>query len=400
MKKVLLILMDDTLLEEYIEIATSFGDCIDVVMVNNLMKGKLKNKTESISDAIKNKKYDYIFSYDEKIVNKVADIAENVGAKTYNIKSEAVRDKVELKKILTENQILCPEAYDFDNVDELEEYKDKIKFPVIIKPSNSYASNGVRKVSNWIELKEQARNIKKINIFQKKVNNDKLGKILVEQYISGEEYAVEMIWQAGKPVLRGITLRLHDKDNVFFPDYVYYIEPNMDEKERKTLYNICDKIGKVMGIRNGATHTELRKEGRNYYVLESAFRPGGSGMLYKLFKEEQKIDFLKAYYEVMTGRKIEDKKEVKNNCFHLLYSYPKARSGIIKDVVFNEKKLDSKISIIHIQKFVGYGDKIMSIQQIQKYIIFILATVDSREKSDLIEAVQDLENNCCIEYMD
>ena len=87
----------------------------------------------------------------------------------------------------------------------------KLKFPLVVKPVDAYSSKGVRKADNLEELKQYYEEAHQIG---------RSGRVIVEEYFSGEEISVDAFVVNGKARLLNVTNseKVQDKDRfVIFP---------------------------------------------------------------------------------------------------------------------------------------------------------------------------------------
>ena len=115
------------------------------------------------------------------------------------------------------------------------------------------------------------------------------------------------------------------------------------------------KAVEVAGVKNGATHVEVRVLNGKVYVIEGALRPGGEGIFYQLFDKSADINFFKLFIlsnipqKYRTNYNCTDKNLPKKSYY--FYNIPYKGSGrikrIIKDTVFKDK---FSIDVIDLKK--------------------------------------------------
>jgi len=168
--------------------------------------------------------------------------------------------------------------------------------------------------------------------------------VVIEEFIDGPEYAIDTIWNNGEALISGISCR-NMETGPYFPDRLYYIDSNKDLNTRDEILQFSFKAVKATGVKNGATHTEIRFMNGKYYALETTSRPGGAGTLYEfLYKPGWGVDFLKILYLQITCNSkladycegISEKFEQKPIC-NLLYTYKFLKQGVIERFVGLDK---------------------------------------------------------------
>ncbi|MCB6494714.1 ATP-grasp domain-containing protein, partial [Coprococcus catus] len=81
-----------------------------------------------------------------------------------------------------------------------------LEYPLVIKPDSGYGSSGVYLLKNELELetnmKKVAKAIKIMKLWSNGYNFN--SEIVLEEYIEGKEYAIDMLWFKGEIVFSGI----------------------------------------------------------------------------------------------------------------------------------------------------------------------------------------------------
>ena len=145
----------------------------------------------------------------------------------------------------------------------------KIKYPVLVKPSDNSGARGISICNNENEL---------INAYKKAKDFSQAGEILVERYISGKEVTVFWLFKDGEAHLTGLGNR-HVKHNqegvialpvgytfpsIFLNNYIKNVEP----KVKKMLNSV--------GIRDGMMFMQCLVEDGECVVYDIGYRLTGS----------------------------------------------------------------------------------------------------------------------------
>ena len=176
-------------------------------------------------------------------------------------------DKEVSKKIFKKNKIVTPKyfLYDFNSSANLSQKlkKNKINFPVVIKPINQGSSLGVyictnKNIKNKIKLLKSYR------------------RIIVEEYIPGREIQVAIM---GQIKLGAIELKPKRK---FYDYYAKYFKKSktkhimpalLNKKKYQEVLDIAKKAHKIIGCR-GITRSDFRFYKNKFYLLEVNTQPG------------------------------------------------------------------------------------------------------------------------------
>lgn len=166
-------------------------------------------------------------------------------------------------------------------------------FPVIVKPIDESSSRGVTKVDDIDELE---------NAIKFALSWSKVDKVIMEDFIQGQEYSGESIAYQGKYKLLAVT----QKTTTGAPHFIErgHMQPaeltnDMLCKVEKTLYRAFNS----MRIEYGAIHPEFRitPDGKIYF-MEIAARMGGDFIGSELTYLSSGYDFLKMMIDVGCGK--------------------------------------------------------------------------------------------------
>ena len=183
------------------------------------------------------------------------------------IASSIAMDKEISKKIFIKNKINTPKfftySYDLKNDDILKKIKQKLKFPVVVKPLNEGSSVNV-----------YICNKKNIIIILKKLKNYK--KVMIEEFIGGREIQVAIM---GNKKLGAIELKPKRK----FYDYEakynisakteHIIPVNLTKDKLRQVMNIALRAHKIIGCK-GVTRSDFKFFKNKFYLLEINTQPG------------------------------------------------------------------------------------------------------------------------------
>lgn len=228
------------------------------------------------------KKIDGILTTSDYPVNVVAYVSRVLGLSSMSEKlAELCTNKYLQRTYFRENQIRVPEFRLVESLDELNGFDH---FPCIIKPVDSSASRGVKRVRNWSELKDQ---------FAETASYSSLGKVIVEEFIEGKEYSVESLSQHGEHHIIQITEKqtIGEEKGYFVEDT--HIEPaRLNGLERRKVEDFVKEVLRKIHVDNCPTHTELKINGDGIFIIEIACRLGGDYITSDLVPLSTGVDML------------------------------------------------------------------------------------------------------------
>ena len=187
------------------------------------------------------------------------------------IASMNAMDKIISKKIFKYNKINTPKYFALENNELIKENlkvlikKNKIAFPIVVKPSDEGSSIGVKICKNFNILKKEFLSLKK-----------KYKTLIFEKYINGQEIQVAVM--NGK-ALGAIELR----PKRGFYDYkakysksakTSHIMPaNISKKKYNEVLKIAEKTHKIFKC-SGVTRSDFKFLNNKFYLLEINTQPG------------------------------------------------------------------------------------------------------------------------------
>jgi len=222
-------------------------------------------------------------------VNEHLNFSKNIDS--YKI-TELLNNKNSFKKFALENKISVPKLtnnfYDFKSC--------------IIKPVDSYSGKGNTIVcsTNYDEIKIA----KKIAI-----ENSKIKKFLVEEYVEGQLYSHSAFLSKGKIAIDFIV-KEYCIANKFAVDTSYYCNDFNKNQIRQEI----QKIVKNLNLKEGLIHTQFIKNKNSIKILEVTRRCPGD--LYNLLIQKSTgFNYAKAYVDPFLNKNFQNiKNKLKKNC--------------------------------------------------------------------------------------
>lgn len=177
---------------------------------------------------------------------------------------DLVLDKWKFKRILKEADVLHANGFIINNLNDINILLNKLCFPVIIKPVKGSGSKGVYKCQNNLDL---------LSFAEDAIYFSKNGKLLIEEYIEGDEISVEGIVYENKVEIIQITDKI-----VSHPPYnveLGHIQPSKFQYRREEIRTILQKIVDLTKLNNCPIHPELKINRHGIYIIELGPRLGG-----------------------------------------------------------------------------------------------------------------------------
>lgn len=146
----------------------------------------------------------------------------------------------------------------------------KVILPVVLKPSVGFLSAGVYTIENkedWQNAVEDIQNNFKAlsDLFPDTVVAD--GRFLIESYIKGTEYAVDVFFKDYKPNIVNIfEHRFSSSKDV--SDRLYLTNKDLFDKYLERFTNYIAKLNTVLHLNNITVHIEMRADGEKIIPIE------------------------------------------------------------------------------------------------------------------------------------
>ena len=213
------------------------------------------------------------------------------------VSAKICTDKYLQRKTLLENSIEVPKFIKFNgNEFDVKSIKE-FNFPLIIKPLNSSGSRGVIKINHTDDIKNAIKE-------SLKYTSDKL--LLIEEFISGKEYSVEILVQNKEIHIIAITQKELLKSTYSFVETRHIIPAQISDNIKERIINYSKSIIKTIGLDNSAAHLELKITNKGEPILiEIGARLGGDYITSDLIPLAKGIDMLKNVINISLGLKIE-----------------------------------------------------------------------------------------------
>jgi len=164
----------------------------------------------------------------------------------------------------------------------------------ILKPSRNSGSRGIAKVEKGISKEEF------VSLYQRALNESRDHQVLIEQFIEGPEFSVEVIVWKGEPHVLAVT----DKKTTEAPYFVElgHNQPSVYPVEIQEKLKAGAIAGcKALGLTYCAAHCELKLQNGEAYLMEIGARMGGDFISTELTHLSTGIDMVAATISVVLG---------------------------------------------------------------------------------------------------
>lgn len=276
-------------------------------------------------------------------------------------------DKGEMIKAFEKAGVEHPWYYIVPNLDTLRSIIDKITYPCIMKPTDNAGSRGVVLCHNGAEIVKE---------YKYSCRESRGGVVIVEEYLQGPEFSVEVMVIDGEPYVLQIT----DKLTTGAPHFVEmgHSQPtSQPENEQKRIKDLACRAVKAIGIDIGPAHVEIILTKNGPKMVELGARMGGDCITTHLVPLSTGIDMVGCTIKLACGERIDIEPKIQMGA---AIRYFDVCNGTIKAIngVEDTRRIPGikEVSIVH-----QVGDVIGDIGSSTDRIGFVIAQAENADKA-------------------
>lgn len=200
-------------------------------------------------------------------------------------------NKFEMRKKFEEAGIKCPKFTTTDVPDYQTDF-DNFK-PLMVKPVDREGSIGVTKVEREEELTKAI-----LEALDKSFQD----KVIIEEFICGNEYSVEMISFKGRHYFLTVTEKV-TTGPPYFVEIAHHQPAQISNEVQNKIIDQVIKGVDALGLKNGATHSEvILTDEEEVFLVEIAGRTGGCFIGSHMVYHSTGYDYLKGVIDIALGQ--------------------------------------------------------------------------------------------------
>ena len=212
----------------------------------------------------------------------------------------------------------------------------------ILKPSRNSGSRGIAKVVRDMNKADF------INAYNIALDESRDKSVLIEQFIEGPEFSIEIIVWNGKVNVLTVT----DKKTTGAPHFVElgHNQPSCYSKENVETLKAAAVAGvKALGVNNCACHAEAKLMNGKAYLMEIGARLGGDFISTELTHLSTGIDMVAAAINVALGIEpdVNVKEEPKGACIRYFCPKPGRLISVSNTEVLDDPHVYKKEIYVH-----------------------------------------------------
>lgn len=189
-----------------------------------------------------------------------------------------LRDKLAMRRHLsTADGVLPVGAEPLTDKASLTAFGDRYGYPFIVKPLDLGGSFGVMRVRGPADVDRawaQVLRLRETGVDRGPRDLFSINDFLMEEYLPGTEYTVEAFSFAGHHVVVAVTEKVLNEAH--FAELGHALPARISATEEAEIVAATVRFLDAIGLRDGASHTEVRVSKRGVGIIESHNRIGGA----------------------------------------------------------------------------------------------------------------------------
>jgi ATP-grasp domain len=213
--------------------------------------------------------------------------------------------------------------------------------------------------------------------------------LLVEEYVSGLEYSVEVFMTNSRPVVIGICGK-SPMTAPYFEEVSYLMPANIEPETKTRLSTAAIEAVTSLGLNTGMAHVELKDGPDGPKILDIGLRLGGSGLTHDLVQTAYGINLVKAVLGELIGTPVDDYLIPTKHDTALLYLMQVGSGGTVAELPIpgHTPSLPPPIRFAH---FVKVGDTLTAYPAYSGTPGFVLFSIHGQDSSSMIRANQVID---------
>ncbi len=303
----------------------------------------------------------------------------------------AARYKHRMREALARAGLPSPEYRTFSIDDDATEAAGQVGYPCVLKPVFLSASRGVIRANDAEEFVAAFQRIARIlhspDVVERR--DPAAGLLLVEEFVPGEEVALEGLLDAGELQVLALFDKPDPLEGPFFAETLYVTPSRRPAAQQRELADCVTATARALGLRHGPLHAELRINERGIWMIEIAPRSIG-GLCSRTLKFGAGISLEELILRHAVGLDIEGLSREPRAAGVLMIPTPKA--GILREVD-GVAAAEAVKGIRGVNISIPLGQEVVPLPEGHQYLGFIFAAAETPERveSALREAHRRLD---------
>jgi len=180
--------------------------------------------------------------------------------------TDTLFDKSRFYKVLEKAAVPFTRWVEVSSLDKALKKSSKLGFPLILKPSDSAGSRGVKKVFSQDDIRKEFNEILEFSL---------KGSVLLCEFIDGMEYGFEGFMHNGKLAFSFVTKKTMSPPP-YFVELGHMVPVVMSPEKISQLKGLIEKIANAVGYASGPLNADVILSKDGFRILEMGARLGGN----------------------------------------------------------------------------------------------------------------------------
>jgi len=219
-----------------------------------------------------------VLALGDRPVELAAALADRLQLRGHSIAAaRASRDKRLFREAVAGAGLPAPRFRTVEAADDPRALSRALSWPVVIKPLVLSGSRGVMRGDDPVSfVRAFDRLCALLRSHEVRALRDPATEtILIEDYVPGDEYAVEGLLHEGELRILAIFDKPDPLDGPFFEETIYVTPARASRERQAAIATAVSAAASAVGLTHGPVHAECRVSDDTVYVLEVAARPIG-----------------------------------------------------------------------------------------------------------------------------
>ncbi len=186
---------------------------------------------------------------------------------------EAARDKARMRRRFQAAGLLTPRFTTVGADEDPTAVAKMVRFPCVVKPLDLSGSQGVVKADDAHRFPDVLARVRAIVAACER--DGRQPAVLIEDFIAGEEVAVEALLRAGELEVLAIFDKPDPLNGPFFEETIYITPSRLSAERQAQIRDTTTRAARALGLTDGPIHAELRLNDAGIWMLELAARSIG-----------------------------------------------------------------------------------------------------------------------------
>jgi carnosine synthase len=236
---------------------------------------------------------DGVLTFFENYVREAARVAAALGLPGNPPEAvDAARSKVRTRELSARLGLPTPQARRVRSLDELFAAAADVGFPAVVKPEFGASAAGCVRVDSFESLPGVYKLVRAVVSPEHKAIFRAGNDLLLEQYLDGVEFDVDLILQDGECVFSSVSQNWPTAEPSF-QETGLHLPPDHNKKAVAGLVDLSVQTVLAFGFRCGVLHVEGKCTSRGPRVIEVNARMGGA-RVYQMVEAVWGVDLIEA----------------------------------------------------------------------------------------------------------